>query len=80
MLFDDFCGLLPGAAVPLVLLPSSPLSYVAQGLADFVAPKLKPRLDVDAPSHPKVLVVSAPGAVGKSTLARELASSPLMNG
>jgi hypothetical protein len=72
MLFNEFCDLVPSAANPVALAANAPLNYIVQGLADFVAPKLKPRLDVNAPQQPRVLVVSAPGAVGKSTLAREL--------
>jgi hypothetical protein len=73
MHFNEFCGLVPGSVTQISLSPNAPLTYVTQGLPEFVAPKLKTRLDVDVPAQPRVLVVSAPGAVGKSTLARQLA-------
>ncbi len=73
MLFSDFCQLVPGTSNPIPTIANAPLTHVAQVLPEFVAPKLKERLDVDVPVKPRVLVVSAPGAVGKSTLARQLA-------
>lgn len=72
MLFEKFCKLLPRANAGIALTSNAPVRYVTEGLVEFVAPKLAPRRDVDSPTNPKVLVVSAPGAVGKSTLAKEL--------
>ncbi len=72
MRFDDFCKNVAHADVRLSLQQESPIRYVTDGLVEFVAPKLSPRRDVDLPPTPKVLVISAAGAVGKSTLAREL--------
>src|SRR5687767_4841583 len=56
------------------------LRYVAAQLPEFVGPDLAPSSAIDQPTEPRVLIISAAGAVGKSTLARELAfakSSPL---
>lgn len=72
MLFREFCALLPRAGAQIALASGAPLCHVPAGLVEFVPPKLSPRRDVDTPQFPRVLVVSAPGAVGKSTLARQL--------
>jgi hypothetical protein len=47
---------------------------------DFIAPNLTHRTDIPSPPSPRVIVVSAAGAVGKTTLARQVSrakSAPL---
>ncbi len=56
------------------------LGYVPNSLESFVAPLLADRPDIRTPANPRIVVISAAGAVGKSTVAREVAhvkSAPL---
>mgnify|MGYP001581818777 CR=1 FL=1 len=72
--------LCPGVTVLPIVGSTRALQYVASGLKEFVAPNLTDRADVENPPSPAVAVISAAGAVGKSTLAREIArvrSAPL---
>lgn len=77
MTLEEFLLLLPKAnKLPIALAPSE---YEKHGLEDpapyplFVSPTL---LEASSqPGPPSVLLVSAPGAVGKTTLAREIARS-----
>src|SRR5947209_5059714 len=81
--FESFLDRLPtcGGADRFALAPSEPgFGYPSASLKQFVAPLLAERLDVQASDDPAVVVISAAGAVGKSTLAREIAfrkGSPL---
>jgi hypothetical protein len=72
MNFDQLCKLLKKNN-PISVRPGVPLTYVQDSLPEFVAPTLRQRTDVEQPAQPRILVVSAPGAVGKTTLARQLA-------
>ena len=47
-------------------------NYVRDAITEFVPPNLFFREDVQQPPAPKVVVVSAAGAVGKSTLAKAI--------
>jgi hypothetical protein len=51
------------------------LRYVLHGLPEFIAPRLTQRSDLATAPQPRVVIVSAAGAVGKSTLAAELAAA-----
>ena len=46
---------------------------ITNPFGQFVAPDVTPRSDVTFHNEPAVVVISAPGAVGKSTLGREVA-------
>jgi len=78
MVFEEFLNQLPecpGAeALPLKDDPAG-LRYIANGLPEFVGPDLTPSGGVEHPEEPRVLIISAAGAVGKSTLANEIAHS-----
>src|SRR5438132_12396764 len=63
----------PGpAALPIGDGPGN-FRYIEQGLPEFIGPDLLPSIRIEQPAQPRILIVSAAGAVGKSTLARELA-------
>ncbi len=77
MTLDDFLLLLPKAdKLPIALAPAE---YDKHGLEDprpypeFVRPSVK--ATSQPTGSPSVLLISAPGAVGKTTLAREVARS-----
>lgn len=76
MNLDSFLDRLPRcpgpAAFPLQARSSGAVSY-PDHLEEFVAPDVAVRPDIDASPHNSVIIISAAGAVGKSTLARELA-------
>lgn len=59
-------------AFPLVSAGAQ-FRYIDGGLPEFVGPDLEPCRGVDQHSAPKVLIISAAGAVGKSTLANQIA-------
>ncbi len=73
--FDELLALLPSCPGPDALpTPCADLSlpgYVTSSLPEFVPPRLT-ELEATSPGRPQVVVLSAPGAVGKSTLAREV--------
>lgn len=72
MTLDELLLLLPRAttgALPIVQ-PSPGFNYVTTSLDRFVGPDVAMATEKDSPA---VVVISAPGAVGKSTLAAELA-------
>ncbi len=50
------------------------ITYIERGLPEFVPPQLALRRDVEQPREAHVVIVSAAGAVGKTTLAREIAA------
>lgn len=63
----------PGAiALPMKNDPAG-FMYIEAGLPEFVGPDLAASDLIKQPSKPKVLIISAAGAVGKSTLANEIA-------
>ena len=47
--------------------------YVDHGLPEFVGPDVSPHGAIEQPDKPRVMVISAAGAAGKSTIAREIA-------
>ncbi len=56
--------------------------YVPSAMDAFVAPNLSDAADLQNPGNPTVIVISAAGAVGKTTLAKEIArakSAPFWN-
>lgn len=46
---------------------------VDQGLPEFIGPDVSPSRAIEQPDVPRVMIISAAGAVGKSTLAKEIA-------
>lgn len=74
MTFDELLKKLPSCPGPsaLPLTASQEFSYCAEGSEDYVPPPLKVRPDATSET-PEILILSAPGAVGKSAMARELA-------
>jgi hypothetical protein len=48
--------------------------YIGEGLSEFIGPDLAPSSAVNQTQNPKIMIISAAGAVGKSTLAREIAN------
>lgn len=80
--FEEILALLPNCAGPAgaPLTGTRPDVGYAERFSDFVSPTLEYRTELGEPASPRVIVISAPGAVGKSTLASELAarkSAPL---
>jgi len=71
MTFNEFLKLFPSGSGLPPLQPSADLKTVEDHLARFVAPDIKEREDARSKS-PQVVIVSASGAVGKTTVAREL--------
>jgi hypothetical protein len=76
--FTELLKLLPSCPGPGTLAiqgsdPSWPV-YIPNGLPAFIPPHLTHLVsEASLPGHPQVIVLSAPGAVGKTTLAREIA-------
>lgn len=73
--FDAFLEQLPVVTSPrpqLTPIAERWVSYIEEANPGFVAPTLSQRIAIVA-GHTAVVVVSAPGAVGKTTLAREIA-------
>ncbi|WP_147442200.1 hypothetical protein [Corallococcus exercitus] len=73
MELEKFCGILPTANATPKILAKTGLAFT-ESIEGFVAPTLQPQSDFGDVANARVIVVSAPGAVGKSTLAREIAS------
>lgn len=74
--FEAFVASLPSCSAPTRF----PLSgarddvlYRTDSLPEFVGPSLSPRTDIADAADPSVIIISAAGAVGKSTLAGQLA-------
>ena len=63
----------PGAGELPVVKNKGGFTYIEKGLPEFVGPDVNPSSTIDQPSKPQVVIISAAGAVGKSTLANELA-------
>ncbi len=76
MNFQELLDLLPdcpGAkALPIKADPGG-LRYAEQALAEFTGPDLSPSSQIDQPDDPHIMIISAAGAVGKTTLAQEVA-------
>ena len=56
--------------------------YIEKGLPEFVGPDVLPSSEIVQPNKPRIIVISAAGAVGKSTLGREIAyrkQAPLLD-
>lgn len=75
--FDDLLRQVPRGPGPdrLPLVPADGFGYVEHSIPGFVPPRLRDRGDLPLPARDRVVIVSASGAVGKSTLARQLAFS-----
>jgi hypothetical protein len=78
MTFEDLLKLLPDCrgieTLPLVTTSSGQFVYLSTGLPEFVGPDLARSSALKTPpKHPKLLIISAAGAVGKSTLGRQIA-------
>lgn len=74
--FSSFLARLPrcpGPTTAPISDQSKEFFYPPEGAQDFVGPDLSERADATVSASPDILVISAPGAVGKSTLAKELA-------
>lgn len=65
----------PGSSVLPIVSVGDGISYATAEPQAFVPPNLADRSDLGAVTAPRVIVVSAAGAVGKSTLAREVAAA-----
>lgn len=76
MTYEELLQSLPtcsgGAVFPVKADPAG-LAYVEKGLPEFVGPDLSLGCGTQPTANAKVIIVSAAGAVGKSTLARQLA-------
>lgn len=75
MKFDELLQTLPGCEGPTTFplrRTGEDLDYSLTGLEAFVAPNLSARPDAQT-AAPSVVIISAAGAVGKTTVARELA-------
>jgi hypothetical protein len=70
--FQDLLSTLPSCRRFDLMGKRDDVSYTDEQKPAFVAPSLRPRTDVNNPSQPRVVIISAAGAVGKSTLAEEL--------
>jgi hypothetical protein len=76
MRFEDLLNRLPncpGAKTLPVKMDLGGFKYIELGLPEFIGPDLDPSSAIDQPSKPRIMIVSAAGAVGKSTLARQIA-------
>jgi len=76
MVFDELLAQLPtcpGVGGLPVKSDSAGFGYVERSLPEFIGPDLSPSDGVDQSDTPRVVILSAAGAVGKSTLAREIA-------
>ena len=77
MSFEAICNELPDCPgpddLPIIENPGG-FTYITHGLPEFVGPDLAVTVEGDEPSGPSITIISAAGAVGKSTLARQIAS------
>lgn len=71
--FQDLLSTLPSCRRFDLTGKRDDVSYPGEQKPAFVAPSLRPRTDVHNPPQPRVVIISAAGAVGKSTLAEEMA-------
>ncbi|MBX3384500.1 MAG: hypothetical protein KF864_13440 [Phycisphaeraceae bacterium] len=75
--FSEFLSQLPNCPgpgiLPVAIENAAGFQYVSQSLPEFIGPNLTHGTQIDQPSAPRVVIISAAGAVGKSTLAREIA-------
>jgi hypothetical protein len=76
MNFKTFLDQLPNFPGPTQLpISETPggFLYVHERLSEFIGPDLVPSTVVEQPQNPQIVIISAAGAVGKSTLAKEMA-------
>jgi hypothetical protein len=76
MTFDELLEQLPSCPGPAALpvtVRAGGVKYENSGLPEFIGPDIQPSGVIDQPYQPKVIIISAAGAVGKSTLAAEIA-------
>lgn len=76
MTFDEMLKQLPvcpGAVEFPISLRTGGMKYAEKSLPEFIGPDIEPSTIIPQPAHPKVIIISAAGAVGKSTLAAEIA-------
>ena len=72
--FDDLLATLPACdRFPISDTPARGMGYVESSISNFIPTSLSPIEDGNGDGLTQVVIVSAPGAVGKSTLAREVA-------
>lgn len=74
--FEDLLASLPACDGPSRFAMSrsrDDVVYRTDGLPEFVGPSLRTRTDIENAQDPSIVIVSAAGAVGKSTFAAELA-------
>lgn len=76
MNFETFITNLPDCVgsqtLPIMENPEG-FRYIDKGLPEFVGPDLLPSSMIEQPSKSQIVIISAAGAVGKSTLAKEIA-------
>jgi hypothetical protein len=76
MTFDEMLEQLPACPGAHALAVSNRIGgvkYEDMGLPEFIGPDIEPSTIIKQPDQPKVIIISAAGAVGKSTLAAEIA-------
>lgn len=76
MNFECLLAQLPNCPDPATLpITDNPegFRYIQHGLPEFIGPDVSPSSAIDQPAGPRIMIISAAGAVGKSTLANELA-------
>ena len=73
MRFEEFVSILPGETCPEPVDGLDGMESAPEGKASFVAPDINFVRDLE-PGRTSVIIVRAPGALGKSTIARQVAS------
>jgi hypothetical protein len=63
----------PGSGTLPIINMIGGFTYFEHGLPEFVGPDLSVSEKANQPDRPPIIIISAAGAVGKSTLAQELA-------
>ena len=71
-LLDQLPNCAGGAVFPIGNNPGG-FKYLEKGLPEFIGPDVSPSSAIDQPENPRIMIISAAGAVGKSTLANEIA-------
>lgn len=77
MTFDELLSLLPNCPGQdnIAIAPGvTAITYCEKRLKEFVAPNLSHREDIVSPSNPSIILISAAGVAGKSTIAKEIAN------
>ena len=76
MNFQALVDQLPSCPGPNILQTNNNpagFMYLPSGLPEFIGPDISPSTTVEQQKDPRIMIISAAGAVGKSTFARELA-------